>query len=184
MTATPDLNERDLDLVRRFQAGDEPAFDELVCAHRREIYRLAFRLLGNHADADDLTQDAFVRVYRSLGRFRRESSFRTWLTRIVLNLAADRRSERTARRHVSLEEVPLKEIAVDTGPAARLFPLAERAVHRAVGLLPPRQRETLILRIFQEMKFQEIAAVMGCTVGTAKANFFHALKRLRERVRA
>ena len=183
MTATPDLNERDVDLVRRFQAGEDRAFDELVQAHRREIYRLAYRLLGNHADADDLTQDAFVRVHRSLARFRKESSFRTWMTRIVLNLAADRRSERTAKRQVSLEEIPLKELGVEAGPAARRFPFAERAVQRAVGLLPPRQRETLILRIFQGMKFQEIAAVMGCTVGTAKANFFHALKGLRERAR-
>ena len=137
MTATPDLNERDVDLVRRFQAGEDRAFDELVQAHRREIYRLAYRLLGNHADADDLTQDAFVRVYRSLARFRKESSFRTWMTRIVLNLAADRRSERTAKRLVSLEEVPLKELGVETGPAARLLPFAERAVQRAVGVTAP-----------------------------------------------
>jgi len=183
MTATPDLSERDLDLVRRFQAGEDRAFDELVQTHRREIYRLAYRLLGNHADADDLTQDAFLRVYQSLARFRGESSFRTWMTRIVLNLAADRRNERTAKRQVSLEEVPLKELGVETGPTARHFPFAERTVQRAVGLLPPRQRETLILRIFEGMKFHEIAAVMGCTVGTAKANFFHALKGLRERVR-
>ena len=183
MTVTPDLNERDLGLVRRFQAGDDRAFDELVQAHRREIYRLAYRLLGNHADADDLAQEAFLRVYRSLARFRRESSFRTWLTRIVLNLAADRRSERSAMRQVSLEEVQPGEMGVEMGSAAPGFPFAERAVQRAVGLLPPRQRETLILRIFQGMKFQEIATVMGCTVSTAKANFFHALKGLRERVR-
>ena len=183
MPVTPDLNERDLDRVRRFQAGDDRAFDELVQVHRREVYRLAYRLLGNHADADDLAQEAFLRVYRSLTRFRRESSFRTWLTRIVLNLAADRRSERSAKRQVPLEEVPPHEMSVELGSAARYFPLAERAIQRAVRLLPPRQRDTLILRIFQEMKFQEIAAVMGCTVGTAKANFFHALKGLRERVR-
>src|SRR5437867_4070729 len=103
MTLSPDPNERDLDLVRRFQAGEGGAFDRLVEAHRRSVYRLAYRLLGNHADADDLAQDAFLRVYRSLGHFRGESSFRTWITRIVLNLAADRRKERVGRRQVVLD---------------------------------------------------------------------------------
>src|SRR4030095_6504803 len=98
MTPTPDPNQRDLELVRRFQAGEEGAFDQLVEAHRREIYRLAYRLLGNHADADDLAQEAFLRVYRSLGRFRGEASFRTWTTRIVLNLFTHRRRALASHR--------------------------------------------------------------------------------------
>jgi len=182
MTSPPDRNERDLALVRRFQAGEESAFDLLVEEHRQEVYRLAHRLLGNHADADDLAQEAFLRVYRSLRRFRGESAFRTYLTRIVLNLAADRRRARRARRQVSMDEVPEREHPGATEPAETGL-IREEVLRRAVGRLPPRQRETLILRVFQEMKFREIAKVMGCTVGTAKANFFHALKGLRERVR-
>jgi len=182
MTSSPDRNERDLALVRRFQAGDERAFDLLVEEHRREVYRLAYRLLGNHADADDLAQEAFLRGYRFLGRFRGESTFRTYLTRIVLNLSADRRRARSSRRQVSLDEVPERELP-RTSPPAGAGLILEATLHRAVRQLPPRQRETLILRIFQEMKFREIAAVMGCTVGTAKANFFHALKGLKERAR-
>ncbi len=183
MATTPDLIERDLALVRRFQTGDERAFDELVERHRRGTYRLAYRLLGNHADADDLAQEAFFRAYRSLSHFRGESSFRTWLTRIVLNLAADRKKDPAIRYHVPLEELPIHALPVvpATPGGGRV---GEETLRRAVGQLPPRQRETLILRIFQEMKFQEIASVMGCTVGTAKANFFHALRRLRQRVRA
>src|SRR5437867_8279819 len=183
MAATPDLIERDMALVRRFQSGDERAFDELVERHRRGIYRLAYRLLGNHADADDLVQEAFFRAYQFLSRFRGESSFRTWLTRIVLNLATDRKKDPAIRCHVPLGELPIHAL-----PAALVAQgggrVGEETLRREVGQLPPRQRETLILRIFQEMKFQEIATVMGCTVGTAKANFFHALRRLRQRVRA
>jgi RNA polymerase sigma-70 factor (ECF subfamily) len=182
MTSSPDRNERDLALIRRFQAGDERAFDPLVEAHRRDVYRLAYRLLGNHADADDLAQEAFLRAYRALRRFRGESAFRTWLTRIVLNLAADRRKQGTARRHVPLEEVPEEELS-SFPVAAEIGPIRRETLHEAVRKLPPRQRETLILRIYQEMRFQEIAVVMGCTVGTAKANFFHALQGLKERVR-
>ena len=179
----PDRNERDLALVRRFQAGEEGAFDLLVEEHRREVYRLAHRLLGNHADADDLAQEAFLRVYRSLRGFRGESAFRTYLTRIVLNLAADRKRARGTGRLVSMDQIPERENPrAAEPPEGGLF--REEALRRAVDLLPPRQRETLILRVFQEMKFREIARAMGCTVGTAKANFFHALKRLRERVRS
>ncbi len=183
MTSSPDRNERDLALVRRFQAGDERAFDLLVEEHRREVYRLAYRLLGNHADADDLTQEAFLRSYGSLGRFRGEAAFRTYLTRIVLNLSADRRRARSARREVPVDEVLERELP-RVAPQGGGGLILEATLHRAVRNLPPRQRETLILRVFQEMKFREIAAVMGCTVGTAKANFFHALKGLKERVRA
>ncbi len=181
MTSRPDQNETDLALVRRFQAGDERAFDLLVEGHRREIYRLALRLLGNHADADDLAQETFLRAYRFLGRFRGDSAFRTWITRIALNLASDRRKGRADRRQVPLDRVP--EAVLPRAQAEEAFRTIRSGVLQgAVSRLPPRQRETLILRIFQEMKFQEIAAVMGCTVGTAKANFFHALKGLRERV--
>ncbi|MCI0657640.1 MAG: RNA polymerase sigma factor [Acidobacteria bacterium] len=180
MTSTPDPNQRDLELVRRFQEGDEGAFDQLVEAHRREIYRLAYRLLGNHADADDMAQEAFLRIYRSLGRFRGEASFRTWATRIVLNLVTDRRRELATHRPTSLEELGPAEHPFEAGKQGGF--MQEEVLRRAVGRLPKRQRETLILRVFQEMKFQEIAAVMGCTVGTAKANFFHALRGLRQRV--
>jgi RNA polymerase sigma-70 factor (ECF subfamily) len=182
MTSSPDRNARDLALVRRFQAGDERAFDLLVEEHRRDVYRLSHRLLRNHADADDLAQETFLRAYRSLARFRGESVFRTWLTRIVLNLVADRRKSRATRQQVSLEDVPEKDLP-RTPASTFAGPILEEVLHRAVSQLPSRQKETLILRIFQEMKFQEIAAVMGCTVGTAKANFFHALKGLRDRVR-
>ena len=180
MTPAPDPPESDLELVRRFQAGEDRAFDRLVEIHRRDVYRLAYRLLGNHADADDRAQDAFLRAYRALPRFRAEATFRTWLTRIVLNLAADRRRERGGIRPVPLDELPPGEQPAVSARVPAL--LGEAALHRAVGQLPPRQRETLILRVFQEMRFHEIAKVMGCTVGTAKANFFHALRGLRERV--
>src|SRR5262249_36283832 len=126
-----------------------------------------------------LAQEAFIRIYRALGRFRGEASFRTWATRIVLNLVTDRRRDLAARRQSSLEELGPSEHP--SAPGAQHGFLQAEALRKAVGRLPKRQRETLILRMFQEMKFHEIAAVMGCTVGTAKANFFHALRGLRQR---
>jgi RNA polymerase sigma-70 factor (ECF subfamily) len=180
MTSAPDPNWWDQELVRRFQSGDEDAFDRLVDLHRRDVYRLAYRLLGNHADADDLAQETFLRVYRSLGRFRGESTFRTWVTRIVLNLATDSRREMASRRQCSLEDLAPSQHPVEQEDHAGF--LREEIIRKAVGRLPKRQRETLILRIFQQMKFHEIAMVMGCTVGTAKANFFHAIRGLKQRM--
>ena len=104
------------------------------------------------------------------------------MIRIVLNLAADRRKRVAARRLVSLDRIAVEELP-RTPPAPELGPIRKEAIDRAVRELPPRQRETLILRVFQELRFQEIATVMGCSVGTAKANFFHAIKGLRARVK-
>src|SRR4030095_14432208 len=118
MTSAPDPNWWDQELVRRFQSGDEDAFDRLVELHRRDVYRLAFRLLGGHAGPDDLAQEAFLRVYRSLARFRGESTFRTWVTRIVLNLATDRRRELAAHRQSSLEDLAPSQHPVGRGEPA------------------------------------------------------------------
>jgi DNA-directed RNA polymerase specialized sigma24 family protein len=95
MEAAAGRSDSDEALVSRFQQGDASAFDELARRHRRAVYRLAYRLLGTHDEADDVSQEVFLRVYRGLRRFRGESSFRTWIVRIVLNLT---RSARRARR--------------------------------------------------------------------------------------
>jgi RNA polymerase sigma-70 factor (ECF subfamily) len=163
-------------MVLRFQAGDEAAYDELVLRHRRPVYRLAYRLTGNHAEADDVSQEVFLRAFRGLRRFRGDASFLTWITRIVVNVAFNARQ---ARR----PEVPLEEAVA--GPTPQ--PGAEAAmlrgqVRQAVQCLPPRQRQVLILKVYEGLKFVEIAAAAGMSVGTAKATFFQAVRRLRQRL--
>lgn len=172
-------------LIERFrQEGDEHAFTELVLRHQREVYRLAFRLSGNHEDANDLSQEAFVRVYRSLARFRGESSFRTWLYRIVMNVSLNH-IRRAKREHMSSLATDGSEFAVAVAPRA-LDELVrgERSeqLQRAIEHLPDKQRKTLVLKVFHELKYTEIASVMSCSVGTAKANFFHAVQALKRRI--
>ena len=162
-------------LVRRFQAGDAEAFDELVLRHRRGVYQIAYRLCGNHADADDLSQEAFLRAYRGLRRFRGEAMFRTWLTRIVLNLAVN---FRTARRAT----LSLEEAAGAEGGRGALEAALRGQVRRAIGALAPRQRQVLMLKVYGGLKFVEIARAAGMSVGTAKATFFQAVQRLRHRL--
>ena len=166
----------DRQIVARFLQGEESAFDELVRRHRKEIYRLAWRITGSHAEADDLAQETFCRAYQALGEFRGECSLRTWLVRIVTNLSVNvLQSARVARR----VDAELDALADSGSPDRLLQAERDRQLRRAMEALPPRQKTTLILRVFEELPYKEIARVMGCTVGTAKANFFHAVGCLR-----
>ncbi len=171
-----DPSTSDEELVTRFKAGNEASFDALVVRHRTFVYRLAHRLTGRHEDADDLAQDAFLRAYRSLHRFRGESLFRTWLTRILVNLAINARQRR--REAVTLDET---DAAVGRPSEAASVTLRGQ-VRRAVGTLPRRQRQILMLKVYEEMKFSEIAAAAGISIGTAKATFFQAVRALRGRL--
>lgn len=168
-----DTDER---LVERFKRGDESAFEELVHRHRERIYRAAWRVAGNHAEADDLAQESFLRAYRSLSGFRGEARFLTWMMRILMNVALSRRA---AGRRVM---VPLEEARhVDAGAGAGESAL-RRQVREAVERLPPRQRQVLVLKVYEGMKFTEVAETMEISVGTAKATFFQAVRGLRRRL--
>jgi len=166
----------DEELVERCRKGEGPAFEELVRRHRRTVYRIARRLSGSHTDADDLSQEAFLRAYRSLPRFRGESRFRTWVVRIVINLAFNARQGR--RRAVPVEDIGSRHASA---PAAVETTLRGQ-VRRAVETLPPRQRQVLVLKVYEGLKFVEIAAAAGMSVGTAKATFFQAVRGLRARL--
>ncbi len=174
----PGRPEADESLVARFQGGDASAFDDLVLRHREAVYRLAYRLVGRHAEADDLCQDAFLRAYRGLRGFRGDARFSTWLTRIVMNLALNARRGSARRAAVPLEEAADRPAAAGDGLRSAL----RREVRRAVGTLPPRQRQVLVLKVYEGLKFAEIAALAGMTVGTAKATFFQAVRGLRRRL--
>ncbi len=177
----------DEELVRRFRGGDEGAFDQIVLRHRKDIYRVAYRITGDHAEADDLAQETFCRAYGSLREFRGEASLRTWLCRIVANLSLNVVcSARVAWR----DRTTVEELA-ESGRGGTTPPAAPEALMRrerdarlkiAIEALPRKQRSTLLLRAFEGLPYGEIAQIMGCSVGTAKANFFHAVAFLRRRL--
>jgi RNA polymerase sigma-70 factor, ECF subfamily len=168
-------------LVEACLAGQPGAFDLIVERHRRAIYQLCYRFVGNHEDASDLSQDVFVRAFRGLKSFRRQSSLGTWLYRISVNVCLNRVSARTLVTE-ELEERQHVDTRSDS-PADRLLK-DERAarVRVAIGQLPRKQRATLILRMYHEMSHQEIADVLGSSVGAVKANFFHALANLKRQL--
>ena len=165
-------------LVRACLAGRREAFDELVVRHRRAVYRLCYRFVGNHEDAADLAQETFLRAYRALGSFKGDSAVGTWLHRIAVNLSLNSVAGRARRAEANVERAEL--VASDPDAMSRVLS-EERAaqVRAAITKLPPKQRATLVLRVYQEMPHQEIAELLGSSVGAVKANFFHALANLK-----
>jgi RNA polymerase sigma-70 factor, ECF subfamily len=165
-------------LVLACLSGRREAFDELVVRHRRAVYRLCYRFVGNHEDATDLAQEVFLRAFRALRNFKGDSAVGTWLHRIAVNLSLNAVASRTRRAETSEE----RAAPVASGPDAMSLVLSgERAAHvrAAIARLPRKQRATLVLRVYQEMSHQEIAELLGSSVGAAKANFFHALANLK-----
>ncbi len=171
-------------LVERFRHGDEGAFNQLVERHKREAYFIALRLCRSQEDARDLAQDAFVRCYQSMENFRGDCSFRTWLYRIVINLSLNYLKSPRVSRRVELPEGAMEAVPNGTavnGPAEALLRRQRLALLKeAITRLPAKQKQTLLLKVYGELKYEEISEIMGCPVGTAKANFYHAVKRLRE----
>jgi RNA polymerase sigma-70 factor (ECF subfamily) len=168
----------DRSLIEAFRQGRREAFDVIVVRHRRQVYQVCYRFVNNHEDAADLAQDVFVRAFKGLDRFKGDASLSTWLYRIAVNTGLNRVA---AKRP---ESAPLDAAAEVDGHAASPLDAAiglERArqVRRAIARLPPKQRATLLLRVYQECSHEEIAAALGGTVGAAKANLFHALGNLR-----
>jgi RNA polymerase sigma-70 factor (ECF subfamily) len=161
------------------QGGEREAFDRLVERYQRDMYRLCYRYVNNHHDANDLAQEVFLKAYRAIGRFRGASSFSTWLYRIAVNTCLNFRSS----RRPDPEELP--EALPDRSPgAADRLESEERSrlVRRAVAALPERQRATLILKVYHDLTHEEVAGILGSSVGTVKANLFHALANLRKQL--
>jgi RNA polymerase sigma-70 factor (ECF subfamily) len=167
--------------VEACQRGEREAFDRLVVRYQREVYRLCYRYVNNHDDANDLTQEVFLRAWRAIGRFKGQSAFSTWLYRIAVNACLNFR----AARRAPTQELPEALPDPAAGAAQQLERDDEaRRVREAVSRLPEKQRATLILKVYHDLTHQEVAQVLGSTVGTAKANFFHALGNLRKLVAA
>ena len=168
----------DAALVVACLGGRREAFDIIVERHRRQVYQLCYRFVGNHEDASDLSQDVFVRAYRGLSSFRGQASLSTWLYRIGVNVCLNRVSAKTPLMDTLDNHQHLAGPASDPADEVLRNERAAR-VRAAIAALPPRQRATLILRMYHELSHQQIAGMLGSSVGAVKANFFHALNNLR-----
>jgi RNA polymerase sigma-70 factor (ECF subfamily) len=165
-------------IAARLRAGDRSLFADLVRAHRDEVRRVVRGYMRDDDEAEDVTQHAFLQAFRALDTFRGDASFRTWIHRIAVNVALNRARQARKHRAVSLEDVELITTALGTGRMA--VREAQRKLAAALVELPPKQRLVVELRIVHEMSFRAISAIADCTEESAKANYQHGVKRLRE----
>ena len=171
-------------LVERAAAGEREAFDELVRLTHRDAFGLAIRLTGNEEDARDVVQDAYLRAYRSIGRFRGDARFSTWLYRIVANTASTHLTRRGRHRH---EELVDDAVVVDHHPDRDPVVAAESAdlreqLDEAIQDLPPRLRAVVVLRDVYDLPHEAIAEELGISISAAKVRLHRARRRLREQV--
>lgn len=163
----------DTELVRRFQRGDEAAFHAIVRRFQDPVYRLAAVWLDDAQQADDAVQEVFLRSFRGLRGFRFRSAPFTWLYRMTKNVCFEFNRK---RRPEALEHEPRDTAAGPEGQAAQVE--SARRVRELVAGLPPRQREVVLLRIFEDLSVRETARAMGCREGTVKALLHKAMHKL------
>lgn len=176
----------DQELVSAAQKGDTTAFEELVARHRDKIYARAYTMMRNEEEAVDLSQEAWVKGWQRLKQFQGESSFGTWMTRIVINLCLDQLRRQKRQRADSIEELNEASGGVERHmPVVTVNPTAglEREelrsrIDRALGQLSYEHRTALVLHEFEEMEYKEIAKVMGCSIGTVMSRLFYARRKL------
>jgi RNA polymerase sigma-70 factor (ECF subfamily) len=187
-----DVGSREAALVERCAAGDEEACAALVEDHQRMVFHLGLHLLGDHDEALDLSQDVFLSVFRTIGRFRGQSALRTWIYRISINQARNR--QRWWRRRHRAEQVSLDEhlehhgdlaAPTDAGAPDRAFGSKEAAarIWGALERLPFDQRTAIVLREIDGLSYDEIAFSLGVAVGTVKSRLTRARGALRAQLR-
>jgi len=184
----------DLELVKQCQASQTEAFDELVTRYRTRIFAMIYNMVHNEQDAWDLAQESFVKAWKSIKRFRRDSSFYTWMYRIVMNVTIDwlRKKQIKGAGSEFDDSIQLKEI----DPASKTVPKADPLPHErmerneirakidnAIGQLSPEHRAVILMKEIEDMQYHEIAETLGCSIGTVMSRLFYARKKLQKLLR-
>ena len=183
MNSMPDIEAKNEDrlLVEKFQQGDNSAFDELVKKYQDKIYGQCYHFTYDAGDALDLTQDIFIRVFQSLGNFKGQSSFYTWLFRIVHNTCIDYIRHKKAA--LDAENIYSEYVS---GKAEQSSPIKlaeakelEDEVSKAMNMLSTREKSAIILRYYEDLDYKSISEILGCRIGTVKANISKGMRMLR-----
>ena len=173
----------DFELIKSFIDGDESAFNRLAVKYQEKIYWHARRMTGNHLDADEIVQEVLMVLYNKLKTFEFKSSLYTWIYTITNTRSINYLKKKSLRSFFSLDEISNRKFeqkdVIDDIESKQKIEKIERAMQK----LPVKQREVFIMRNFDEMSYEEISQITGKNVGTLKANYFHALNKIKELVK-
>ncbi len=170
------------DLIDEVRRGSSSAFRALVQTHMRQAYDIAYSILGDHDDADDVAQEAFVNVHRSLGGFRGDADFSTWLFRIVRNCALNTLKQRKRKRRREVELVVADRETITVDAAVHDVDDARAYIERALHELPTLQRAVVMLRHVSGLSTEQVSRILNCSQGTVKTHLHRGLKKMRDKL--
>lgn len=179
-------NDRDVELMGMISAGDMRAFEELVERHQRAVIGTVAKMLGNASEAEDIAQQVFVRIWKSAGRYEAQAKFTTWLFTITRNLVFNEVRRRQRKPTVSVDEREetthrtVEDLQAISPDDEMLQSELEEAIDRAIQSLPEKQRMAVVLRRYEEMPYEEIAAVLEMSIPAIKSLLFRARTQLKE----
>jgi RNA polymerase sigma-70 factor (ECF subfamily) len=180
------INSEDSDIIESFINGNESAFNYLVLKYQRKIYWVIRKMVLDHDDADDITQEVFVKLYKSLKDFRGESSFYTYLYKIAVNYSLNylKKQKKVTERTKDIDDESYKlssdDALQDEGYDEAII---KKVLTEAIKTLPEQQRAVFNLRFYDNLNYEEISKIMKKSVGGMKANYFHAVKKIEEIIR-
>jgi len=173
--------EKDNELIKEFLGGSESAFNKIAAEYRQKIYWHARRMLGNHIDADEVTQEVLIVIYNKLKDFKFNSTLFTWIYRITTTRSLNYIKKRQAKKFLFFLDDDQKEIETNEDIIKNVEDKEKmEKLQSILNLLPVKQREVFVLRNFDELSYEEISEITGKSVGGLKANYFHALQKIKD----
>jgi RNA polymerase sigma-70 factor (ECF subfamily) len=171
----------DIDLIREFKSGNKVVYNEIVRKYEKRLYLVIKRMVNDHDDTNDIMQEVFIKAYDSLDSFREESNLYTWLYRISVNFAINFLNKKKLRQFFHYDELIMPLISGDLKPDERMEKAEQsNKIQKAIDTLPQMQRLTFVMRYYDELSYEEISKILKKSVGTLKANYFHAFKKIEE----
>lgn len=183
------MEENETNLIERVCSGDIYAFQEIVERYKKKVYYIAYDIVGDHPEAEDISQEVFIKMYRALNRFRKDAKMSSWLFQIAVNTSIDSLRRRKAKPRINvgdIEQVGVREKALEStnleaDPERRaVATLMQEHIDQALHKITPQERAVFMMRHYNEFKIREIADVLEVSSGTVKSLLFRALKKLRK----
>jgi len=175
------VQDNDFELINRFLSGEEVAFNLIVKKYQKKIYWHARQMMGNHLDADEVTQEVLIVIYNKLKNFNFNSSLYTWIYKIVTTRSLNQIRRKQIKRFFSIDDNEEVELQ-DKHDIIEEMDVKEKLekVKKILEKIPPKQRQIFIMRNFEDLSYEEISEITGKSIGGLKANYFHALKKVLE----